>query len=161
MNTCDKCKELKCSESGGHQPDCPLWEVDPAEPKVRAKVVCFSGSSKFIDMMSVLMWEEEKKGNITLGCHLLPEWYKEFAPGGVLARHHQAEQEGVAAVLDEVHLRKIDLCDELFVVDVQGYFGDSTRREIEYARSQGKNVRFLSGDPAYAKLYKESLYAYG
>ncbi len=127
---------------------------------VVSKVVCFSGSSRFIDMMAVLMWEEEKKGNISLGCHLLPEWYGEFSKLGVMA-HHQAEREGVAAVLDEVHLRKIDLCDELFVVDVHGYIGESTRREMEHAKSLGKKIRTLSSEPDYERLYKESLYWYG
>ena len=39
----------------------------------------------------------------------------------------------VKAALDELHLRKIDLADEVFVVNVGGYVGESTRREIEYA----------------------------
>ena len=46
--------------------------------------------------------------------------------------------------LDELHLRKIDLADAVFVVDPGGYVGDSTTREIEYARSTGKPVFRLS-----------------
>jgi hypothetical protein len=44
-------------------------------------------------------------------------------------------------VLDTLHLRKIDLADEVLVVNPGAYIGDSTRREIAYARSLGKPVR--------------------
>ena len=46
--------------------------------------------------------------------------------------------------LDELHLRKIDLADAVFVVDPGGYIGESTTREIAYARSTGKPVVRLS-----------------
>lgn len=45
--------------------------------------------------------------------------------------------------LDELHKRKIDLADEVFVLNVGGYVGDSTRSEIEYAQAHGKPVRYL------------------
>jgi hypothetical protein len=45
--------------------------------------------------------------------------------------------------LDDLHLRKIDLADEILVVNVGGYIGQSVRREIAYARQQGKRVRWL------------------
>jgi hypothetical protein len=50
----------------------------------------------------------------------------------------------VKARLDEVHKRKIDLSDEIFVLDVGGYVGDSTRSEITHAETAGKVVRYLS-----------------
>ena len=46
-------------------------------------------------------------------------------------------------MLDDMHLRKIDMADEVFVINVGGYIGSSTRREIEYALSQGKKVNYL------------------
>ena len=51
--------------------------------------------------------------------------------------------EGTKAMLDCMHLAKIDLADEIFVINVDNYIGDSTRNEIEYAKSKGKKVRFL------------------
>jgi hypothetical protein len=48
--------------------------------------------------------------------------------------------------LDELHKRKIDLADWVFVLDVDRYIGDSTRSEIDYAMAHGKPVRFLSLD---------------
>lgn len=46
------------------------------------------------------------------------------------------------AVLDALHLRKIDLADRVLVVNPGGYVGESTRREIDYARAAGKPVSF-------------------
>lgn len=51
--------------------------------------------------------------------------------------------DGTKAMLDRMHLAKIDLADEIFVINVDNYIGDSTRNEIEYAKSKGKRVRFL------------------
>ncbi len=45
-------------------------------------------------------------------------------------------------MLDDMHFRKIDLADEIFVVNPGGYIGASTRREIEYAHSTGKDVKY-------------------
>lgn len=45
--------------------------------------------------------------------------------------------------LDVLHFRKIDLSDEIFVLNVGGYIGESTRNEIAYAKKTGKVVRFL------------------
>lgn len=46
--------------------------------------------------------------------------------------------------LDSIHKSKIDLSDEIFVLDVGGYIGESTRSEIEYAIKNNKRVRYLS-----------------
>ncbi len=46
--------------------------------------------------------------------------------------------------LDELHKRKIDLADEILIIDVNGYIGDSTKSEIEYAKSLNKKIRYLS-----------------
>ncbi len=47
-------------------------------------------------------------------------------------------------ILDEVHLRKIDLSDSIYVVDVGGYIGESTRNEIEYAKKHNKKIAYYS-----------------
>ena len=46
------------------------------------------------------------------------------------------------AVLDALHLHKIDLADRVVVVNPGGYVGDSTRREVAYAQAVGKSVTF-------------------
>ena len=47
------------------------------------------------------------------------------------------------ARLGRIHLQKIAMADEVLVVNVGGYVGESTRREIEHARSRGVAVSFL------------------
>ena len=46
-------------------------------------------------------------------------------------------------MLDDMHKRKIDMADEIFVINVGGYIGDSTRSEIAYAEAAGKAVTYL------------------
>ena len=46
-------------------------------------------------------------------------------------------------MLDDMHKRKIDMADEIYVLNVGGYIGSSTRSEIEYAKATGKEVRYL------------------
>ena len=48
-------------------------------------------------------------------------------------------------MLDDMHKRKIDIADEIFVITFGGYIGDSTRSEIEYAKEHGKGIRYLEG----------------
>lgn len=50
---------------------------------------------------------------------------------------------GVKEMLDDMHLRKIDLADEIFVINVGGYIGESTRREISYAEKTDKTIKYL------------------
>ena len=46
-------------------------------------------------------------------------------------------------MLDDMHKRKIDMADEIFVINKNGYIGDSTRSEITYAMEHGKTVKYL------------------
>lgn len=52
--------------------------------------------------------------------------------------------EGTKEMLDDMHLRKIDMADEVFIIDVDGYIGSSTQAEIAYAKANGKPVRYYS-----------------
>lgn len=54
--------------------------------------------------------------------------------------------EGTKEMLDDMHKRKIDMADEIFVINVGGYIGSSTRSEIEYARETGKAIRYLESE---------------
>lgn len=46
-------------------------------------------------------------------------------------------------MLDDMHKQKIDMADEVFVINVGGYIGESTASEIEYARKKGKKITYL------------------
>ena len=49
------------------------------------------------------------------------------------------------AALSNAHFKKIDLSDAIYVVDIDGYIGESVKQEIAYARANGKEVIFHSG----------------
>jgi hypothetical protein len=50
---------------------------------------------------------------------------------------------GTKEMLDNMHKRKIDMADGIFVINVGGYIGESTRSEIDYAIRNGKTVEYL------------------
>ena len=105
------------------------------------KIVCLCGSTRFTDEMLVKQWELTKKGYIVLGWPALPDSYYKGKD-----KTHIGEKEGVKSIVAEVHKRKIDLADEVFVINVGGYIGESTRSEIEYAVAHNKPVYYLEGE---------------
>lgn len=93
-----------------------------------SKIVTLSGSTRFRDNLLEVYNELTMEGYIVLA---------DFTD-------HSKQNEGNwKELVDKLHLEKIDLADELFVVNVNGYIGDSTKREIEYAKSKGKLIRYL------------------
>lgn len=102
----------------------------------RPKIICLCGSTRFIEQFAVLTWELERRGNIVLGCTLLPAWYCNVPD-------HFGEATGTKEQCDELHLRKIDLADEVLVLNYGGYIGESTRNEIAYAKGSGKPVFYI------------------
>jgi hypothetical protein len=60
---------------------------------------------------------------------------------------HSGDEEtwapGVKEMLDNMHKRKIDMADAIYVINVGGYIGESTRSEIDYAKAHGKQVMYL------------------
>lgn len=61
-------------------------------------------------------------------------------------------------LLDEVHKAKIDVADEIFVIDVDGYIGESTKHEIEFAISKNKKVRYYSEEVNNFLIWKNDFY---
>lgn len=47
-------------------------------------------------------------------------------------------------MLERIHMLKIDYSDEIFVLDVDGYIGETTRREIAYAKLKNRKIKYLS-----------------
>ena len=92
----------------------------------RPEIVCICGSARFVDEMRAANRDLTFAGVIVV------------APGEA-GEVVTAEQK---AALDALHLRKIDLADRVLVVNPGGYVGESTSREIVYARAAGKPVSF-------------------
>jgi hypothetical protein len=108
----------------------------PEKTHDKPTIICLVGSTRFIERFAIKVWELEKQGNIVLGCTLLPQWYCPVAD-------HFAEKIGIKEQIDELHLRKIDLADEVLVLNYGGYIGESTQREISYAKSIGRRVDYV------------------
>lgn len=51
--------------------------------------------------------------------------------------------EDIKKMLDDMHKRRIDMADEIFVINKNGYVGSSTKSEIEYAKKLGKKINFM------------------
>ena len=95
----------------------------------RPKIVCLSGSARFMDVWMDAYIKESMKGRIVL-----------TIAGDCKVR---SDYEQVKPVLDLMYRHKIEMADELLVLNVGGYIGESTKNEIAYARSLGKKVRWL------------------
>ena len=104
----------------------------------RPKIVCLCGSTRFTEQMLLKQWELTKQGYVVLSWCALPGSY--FSGED---KTHVGDQEGVKEIVDEVHKRKIDLADEIFVINKNAYIGESTRSEIDYAKRLGKPIKYL------------------
>ena len=96
------------------------------------KVITLCGSTKFKEQYLEAQKRLTREGNIVISVGL-------FGHSG----DDEVWSEGTKAMLDDMHLRKIDMADEIFVINVGGYIGESTRREIAYAKNTGKSVKYL------------------
>lgn len=101
-------------------------------------IVVLCGSTRFYDAFQQANYELTMAGKIVLSVGFYPHATAEHGHGEGVG--HDSDQK---AALDELHLRKIDLADEVVVLNVGGYIGESTRREIEYATAHGKPVTYL------------------
>ena len=95
-------------------------------------VITLCGSTRFKEQFIEMQKKLTLEGNIVISVGA-------FGHCG----DNEVWTDGKKAMLDRMHLAKIDLADEIFVINVDNYIGDSTRNEIEYAKSKGKKVRFL------------------
>ena len=98
------------------------------------KVITLCGSTKFKDEFLQVQKELSLKGNIVISVGLFGHADGEF---------ENLITDEVKIMLDDMHKRKIDMADEIFVINKGGYIGESTKSEIEYAVKTGKRVNYL------------------
>ena len=97
---------------------------------MKRKIVTICGSVRFWDKIQEMSERLElEQGYVVLG--ITPH---------VLDRELTADERKLLA---DLHKVKIDLSDAIFVVNVGGYIGESTKNEIEYAKNSGKEIIFL------------------
>ena len=96
------------------------------------KIITLCGSTRFKDEFIAEQKRLTLEGNIVISVGL-------FGHSG----DEEVWTESTKVMLDDMHKRKIDLADEIFVVNPGGYIGSSTRSEIEYALQTGKIIKYL------------------
>lgn len=98
----------------------------------RYKIITLCGSTRFRDEFISEQKRLTLEGNIVISVGL-------FGHAG----DNEVWSEDTKDMLDDMHKRKIDLADEIYVINVGGYIGSSTRSEIEYAEKTKKAVKYL------------------
>ena len=102
-------------------------------------IITLCGSTRFKNEFMEIQKKLTMEGNIVLSLGV-------FNHSGDKITDEQWKQ------LVEMHKQKIDMSDEIFVINVDGYIGESTRSEIEYAKEHGKKIRFLENPEVKIKF---------
>jgi len=110
----------------------------------RPRVVCLCGSTRFWREFQAASLRETQAGRIVLSIGAATASDAEHLANGTIT-------EAQKRMFDELHLRKIDMADEILVIDVDSYVGESTAREVCYALDRGKTIRWLTKEVASAQ----------
>lgn len=105
---------------------------------MKPKIVTLCGSTRFKDAFTKAQLDETLAGKIvlTIGCNMRTD-------ADIFSELSEEEMERTKKRLDWLHMRKIELSDEILVLNVDGYVGESTSREIAYAYIRGLLIRWL------------------
>ncbi len=103
------------------------------------KIITLCGSTRFKDEFIKVQKDLTLKGNIVISVGL----FGHSGDDEVWENMDEGTLTKTKEMLDDMHKRKIDLSDEIFVINVGGYIGESTKSEIEYARRTGKKINYL------------------
>jgi hypothetical protein len=115
-----------------------LVDLENDPESMKPPIVCLCGSTRFSQAFQDANFNETLAGKIvlTIGCDMRSdnELFHDKSP---------EELTEIKNKLDRLHLQKILLADEILVLNVGGYLGDSTRKEILFAEKHGKKIRYL------------------
>lgn len=103
------------------------------------RIITLCGSTRFKDEFMEVQKRLTLEGNIVISVGL----FGHSGDNEVWENMDEGTFTKTKEMLDDMHKHKIDMADEIFVINVGGYIGDSTRSEIEYAMKRGKVVRYL------------------
>lgn len=115
-------------------------------------VVTLCGSTRFKDEFLEVQKKLTLEGNIVISVGL----FGHAGDSEVWENMDEGTLTKTKEMLDDMHKRKIDMADEIFVINVGGYIGDSTRSEIKYAKEHGKAVRYLEEAKSNANSFRKS-----
>ena len=103
------------------------------------KVITLCGSTRFKEEFLQEQKRLTLEGNIVISVGL----FGHSGDNEVWENMDDGTLTKTKAMLDDMHKRKIDMADEIFVINKDGYIGESTKSEIEYAISTNKKVEFM------------------
>ena len=103
------------------------------------RVITLCGSTRFKDAFMEAQKRLTLDGNIVISVGL----FGHSGDNEVWEGMDEDTLTKTKLMLDDMHKRKIDMSDEIYVINVGGYIGDSTRSEIEYAKRTGKDIQYL------------------
>ncbi len=103
------------------------------------KVITLCGSTRFKDEFLREQKRLTLEGNIVISVGL----FGHSGDNEVWESMDEGTLTKTKEMLDDMHKRKIDMADEIFVINVNGYIGESTKSEIAYAESTGKAINYL------------------
>lgn len=104
----------------------------------KPKVVCICGSSRWVKLHHLEQMSETLKGHIVIPLGFYG--HADYPTGSRKLTEDCDENNKIKKNIDQLHFRKIDLSDEVLVITVDHYVGNSTQREVDYAIQQGKPV---------------------
>lgn len=106
-------------------------KVPTYAPVARPVIVCLCGSTRFKEAFEKAARDETLAGRVVLSV-------------GMFGHVEELDMAGsVKRQLDKLHLFKVELADEVLILNVGSYIGESTRNELEYAKGLGKTIRYL------------------
>ncbi|MCR5448983.1 MAG: hypothetical protein K6F23_06255 [Solobacterium sp.] len=103
------------------------------------RVITLCGSTRFKDAFMEAQKRLTLDGNIVISVGL----FGHSGDAEVWENMDEGTLTKTKEMLDDMHKRKIDLSDGIYVINVGGYIGESTRSEIEYAQMTGKSIQYL------------------
>ena len=106
------------------------------------KVITLCGSTRFKDEFMEAQKRLTLEGNIVISVGL----FGHSGDNEVWENMDEGTLTATKEMLDDMHKRKIDMADEIYVINVGGYIGSSTKSEIEYAKATGKKVSYLESE---------------
>lgn len=115
----------------------------PGETR-KSIVTTLCGSTRFPDAFDLANMHLSLQGRVVISVGL--KGHADEPRGARFLTNDGDESTPEKQELDELHFRKIDLADGIYVVNLGGYVGSSTRREIAYARAHGKTVEWMFPD---------------
>jgi len=103
------------------------------------KIITLCGSTKFEKQYHEINKKLTLEGNLVISVGVFD--------------FKSPDKEKVRELLQEIHRKKIDIADEIFIVNVGGYIGKHTQEEIDYAKKIGKKINYLEGHCKHCKMW--------